>query len=239
MRKFTIAALFCTLYIVNYTFAQSVIAAESTPSAAVKDKLQALQTEIASKAAKLKTEISKKLQNKAYIGIVKSKSASTLTLAARSGTKVVNINQDTIYDPVSLTTSPRSGGGAGKKGALKEENYIAALGDVDETGVLTARKIVLLANGQPQSKTVLWGQLISISDNLATISDKSGKNIALSLKTPTPVKQNQFIIVSGYFGKNDILNAKFLFVIPGKENIKTASPSAEASKSATPSAKKK
>lgn len=238
MRKFLIAALFCTLYIVNYTFAQSVIAAESTPSAAVKDKLQALQTEIASKAAKLKTEISKKLQNKAYIGIVKSKSASTLTLAARSGTKVVNINQDTIYEPASLTTSPR--GGAGKKGALKEENYIAALGDVDETGVLTARKIVLLANGQPQTKTVLWGQLISISDDLATISDKSGKNIALSLKTQTPIKQNQFIIVSGYFGKNDILNAKFLFVIPGKENIKTASPSAiESTKSATPSAKKK
>ena len=89
----------------------TVFAADSTPSADVQSKLKALQNEIASKAAKLKNEISKKLQNKAYIGVVKSKSSNTLTLATRSGTKVVNTNQDTIYEPV-------------KKGGIKEEDNV-------------------------------------------------------------------------------------------------------------------
>ena len=207
----------------------TVFAADSTPSADVQSKLKALQNEIASKAAKLKNEISKKLQNKAYIGVVKSKSSNTLTLATRSGTKVVNTNQDTIYEPV-------------KKGGIKEEDNIAALGDIDETEVLTARKIVILpATTYPlHTKTILWGQILSISDELMTVQDKSGKNVAVSIaKVTNKVQQGQTIIVTGLPGKNEILNAQFIFIYPQTEKSKIATPSAEASKSASPSAKKK
>lgn len=200
-------------------------AAESTPSADVQSKLKALQIEIASKAAKLKTEISKKLQNKAYIGTVKSKTASTITLASRSATKLININQDTVYG--SSTT---------KKIIIKDEDSIAALGDVDENGVLTARKIVILPSSSIRLPTsILWGQVISVSDELATIQDKSLKNVAVSLTKISSPKPGQYVILVGQKGKNDILAADFLYVIPGKEApIKVATPSAEASKSATP-----
>lgn len=195
----------------------TVFAADSTPSADVQSKLDQLKMEIASKAAKLKEQINKKLQNKAYVGIVKSKSTTTLTLATRTGTKIVNINQDTIHEP------PLS-----KKVTLKEEDSVATLGDVDETGVLTARKIVklLITNNQP-TKNHLWGSVISVSEDIATIRDKEGKNIAISIsEIDTPIKVDQIIIATGYLNKNNILNAEFIFVtgqIKPKPNVATSS----------------
>lgn len=212
----------------------TAFAADSTPSASVKSKLEQLKLEIASKAAKLKSEINQKLQNKAYIGIIKSKSNTILTLATRSDTKIVNITQDTVYEPSSLNT---------KKGALKEEDTIAALGDVDETGVLTARKIVKLpiTNNQLTThqpfglKSYLWGQVISASDEIATIRDRSGKNMAVSvLKIDKAVEIGQTVIVTGYMGKNDIMTASFIFttskpkILPSpKESTRSATPSSK------------
>src|SRR3989338_2847231 len=76
----------------------SVYAADSTPSADIKIKLEELKKEIASKAAKLKQEISSKLKDKAYIGNVKSKSDTSLTIATSTGPKIISVNQDTIFD---------------------------------------------------------------------------------------------------------------------------------------------
>lgn len=224
------------ILLLGMTIVVPVFAADSTPSAAVKDKLQALQSEITSKAAKLKTEISKKLTNKAYVGVIKSKSATTLTLAGRSGTRLVNINQDTVYVPAASNPT--------KKGGITEQDSIATLGDVDENGVLTARQVVYLPqpkSDQPQTpKIILWGQIVSISDNLMTIVDKSGKNIAVSIaKIDTNVATDQFVIVTGFLGKNDIINAQFIHILPQKGKPKIATSSAESSKSASPSAVKK
>ncbi len=73
-------------------------AADSTPSSDIKSKLADLEKEIASKAAKLKQQISGKLSNKAYIGKVKVISTNTITIATVNGPKLVNINQDTIFE---------------------------------------------------------------------------------------------------------------------------------------------
>ena len=73
-------------------------AAESSPSADIKSKLEELKKEIASKAAILKQEVNKKLKDKAYVGKVKHKSDSSLTLAASSGPKIVSINQDPLFE---------------------------------------------------------------------------------------------------------------------------------------------
>lgn len=215
--------LFLQLYAIPYTL-YPVRAVDSTPSANVQSKLEILKAQIASKAAKLKTEINKKLINKAYVGIIKSKSDTTITIASREGAKIVNINQDTLYEP-KLT----------KKAPLKDEDSIIALGDVDETSVLTARKIVKLSetNNQPK-KTYLFGEVLTVSDNLLTIKDKESKNIAVStLKITTSVRMGQFIIATGVFNKNNILEAKFIYITKGEVKAKPK----EATKSATPSPK--
>lgn len=216
-------------------------AADSTPSADVKSKLEQLKKDIASRAAKLKQEIDKKLTNKAYVGKVKTKSKTSITLATRTGPKIVSINQDTVFDSQIK----------GKKYSLKlvsEEDYLAALGDIDETGVLIAKKIILL-DPKPLTlnpKSHLWGQIVAVSEKLATLKDKEQKNIAVSLPKQTSVKEGNFVILTGSMGKNDIFEAEFVYIIPQGGILKPkkvvypapngagATPSA---KIATPSAK--
>lgn len=226
-----------------------VFASESSPSADIRTKLEELKKEVASKAAKLKQEVSKKLTNKAYVGNLKSISSSSLTLASTAGPKLVTINQDTIYEGKvkSKTTRPSSGGKTKfSQKSLSEEDYIAALGDVDETGVLTAKKIVLLPTPNTEQKTYLWGQIISASEELFTLKDSSGKNVAVSIPSEYKLKLNDLIIATGTVNKNSIFEADFVHVIQHGGILKpkkVASPSATlkpttapkaASKSATP-----
>src|SRR3989344_8793153 len=112
MRKVNIIILL--LFTVTCTLS-TVHAAESTPSADIKAQLEQLKIEIASKAAKLKDEINRKLKDRAYIGKLKTKSENSLTIASKSGPKIITINQDTEY----ITAPPASGGKIkGKKFSL-------------------------------------------------------------------------------------------------------------------------
>lgn len=189
----------------------TTFAADSTPSADIKAKLDELKREIASKAAKLKQEINKKLLNKAYVGKVKTISTTTFSLGTGTGPKIVTINQDTIFESNVKLKQKFS------RKILAEENYIAALGDIDEGGVLTAKKVILLPSAGWRTKTYLWGQLISRSDSLATVKNKDLKNIAVSLSLADikdDLKINEFIIMTGQFNKNEIFEAEFVYVIP-------------------------
>ena len=219
-----ISSLFVAFFLLPTTNSEliTVRAADSTPSADIKLKLEQFRAEIASKAAKLKLEVNRKLQNRAYIGEVKQKSKNSLTIATLSGPKIVSIKQDTIL-PEKTTV---------------EEDYTASLGDIDETGVLTAKKIILLPTPNSELKTYLWGQIISISDTLVTLKDKNLKSVAVSLPDFAKVKNNDFVILTGNMGKNDIFKAEFVYIIPQGGFLKSkkiATPSAkESTKSAKP-----
>ena len=60
--KYLLILLLVTCYLL---LPHPVAAVDSTPSAEIKAKLEELKKEIASKAAKLKQEVNRKLQNKA------------------------------------------------------------------------------------------------------------------------------------------------------------------------------
>ena len=221
---FTILSQALLIAVITF-IAQSAYAAPSTPSADIKFKLEALKKEITSKAAMLKQEVNRKLKDKAYAGKLKVKSPTSLTLATRSGPKIVSLNQDTILP----------------KKKFAEEDYLAALGDIDEVGVLTAKKVIALPKPSPEQKTYLWGQAISISDKLVTLKDRDLKNVAVSLPPSSNVKLNDFVILAGNKTKNDIFEVEFVYVIPqgGILKIKKiATPSASLKPSAaTKSAK--
>ena len=229
--------LFVFLYPIPYTL-YPTFAADSTPSADIKIKLEELKKEIASKAAKLKQEVNRKLKDKAYVGLVKAISETSLTLAAESGPKIVSINQDTVFESKIKSKQKFS------QKSLSEENYVATLGDIDETGVLTAKKIILLPDvSSEKPKAFLWGQAISISDKLITLKSRDFKNVAASLPAESKVSLNDFVILTGNMAKNDIFKARFVYVIPQGGIIKpkkVVTPSAQtATKSATSSGKKK
>ena len=196
---FLLSTVTCTL--------STVLAADSTPSADIKIKLDELKKEIASKAAILKQDVDKKLTNKVFVGKIKTKSPTAITIATKNGPKIVNINQDTQF--VAEVK--------GKKYSQKlisEEDFVASLGDMDENQVLTAKKIVLL-NPIPYTltpKTYLWGQVVAISDKLVTLKTRDLKNIAIVRPSPN-IKVNDFVILTGNFNKNDIFAAEFVYVI--------------------------
>lgn len=211
--------IFFTFLTLNSTLISPVYASDSSPSADIKTKLEALKKEIASKAAQLKQEVNKKLTNKAYVGKIKTKSDTAITIASKNGPRIVNITQDSEF--ISHVK--------GKKYSQKlisEEDYIASLGDIDENQVLTAKRLILLP--QPLAeKTYLWGQIAAISDKLITLKDRNLKNVSISLDQK--VKLNDFVILTGIMGKNEIFEAEFVYVIPQGGFIrskKVATPSA-------------
>lgn len=221
------------LFTVTYTLS-TVQAVDSTPSAEIKAKLEELKKDIASKAAKLKKEVDRKLKDKAYAGKIKTISNASITIAAHSGPKIASINQDTVFE------SNIKGKKYSQK-LMRQEDFIVAMGDVDETAVLTAKKVILLPEKEEMNKTPLWGQVIAISDKLTTVKDKNNKNIAVSLPSGSTVKLNEFLILTGKHNKNEIFTAEFVYVIPQGGILKpkkSATPSAQI-KPTTPSAKPK
>lgn len=180
--KIIIIIIFIT--IINFII-PSVKAADST--------LEELRKEIASKAAALKQIVDKKLKDKAYVGKIKTKSATSLTLATISGPKIVSLNQDSEI-----------------KKKISEGDYVACLGDVDETAVLTAKKVILLPTPNSELKTYLWGQIISLSEKQAILKDKNGKNLAISLLKSSSVRKMDFVILTGRMGKDDVFEAEFV-----------------------------
>lgn len=199
-----------------------VLAKESstsaTPSAHLQSKLKALQEEIASKANELKQEISKKLQNKAFVGFVKTKSDNSLTLTTKSGIKNISVHEYTTY----------IGKGDDKKNlTLKNislENYLVVLGDVDETDTLTADKIIKPASPAPK-KEIIFGFVKNLSQTSLTINDinQETKNYILDKKTVyrlgqktgafSGLKEGQKVIVVNLpSGEN--LKARFIYIFP-------------------------
>ncbi len=228
--RFKILLLLFVLFVNHKSlFINPVFAVDSTPSADIKSKLEELKKDIASKAAKLKQEVNRKLKDRAYIGKVKSVSESSFTLAAHSGPKIVSINQDSEYESQVKSKKKFS------QKTIAEEDFVAALGDVDETGVLTAKKIILLPTTNYQLPTHLWGKVIAISDELITIKNKDNKNIAVSL--PSTVKLNDFLILTGNLNKNEIFEAEFVYIIPQGGFIKPKKIATPSAKVSTPSAK--
>jgi len=210
-------------------------AAESSPSADIKAKLEDLKKEIASKAAKLKQVVDRKLKDKAYIGKIKQKSDNSITLATQSNPKIVSINQDTVFEGKINSKQKFS------QKTISEEDYVAALGDADETGVLLAKKIILLPQPKtdppPAEKTYLWGQVISISDQLVTLKNRDSKFVAVSMPSMSGIKLNAFVILTGNQSKNDIFKAGFVYMIPQGGVIKPKRKATPSAQTATPSAK--
>lgn len=180
-------------------------AAESTPSPEIQKKLDDLKTAIASKAAKLKNEVSQKLTNKAYVGTVENKTENSLTVVTKAGAKIISFNQDTVFEskikskkkfPKNMTTG----------------DYLAALGDIDDTGVLSAKKIILLPPTNLQPKTYLWGEIVSTSNSLVSLKDKNLKIHGVSLKKNFDLKLGDIVILTGNFNKNEVFEAGFVFV---------------------------
>lgn len=213
-----------------------VYADESTPSA---DILNQIKNEAASIAAKLKSQVDKKLENKALSGLVQSKTDDKIILTTTNRNQIVLINQYTDYQ---IKT---------KNQKISQDDFIIALGDLDDKGNLVARRVIKTIAPDTDLTQYVWGRIGSVSSSSITLTTKDSKaiNVLVSHDTTyqlgknegsiTDVTQNKFLIAVGE-PKGDNLTARFIYLIPsiGVINPKVASSSALASPSASPSKKK-
>ncbi len=206
-------------------------AADATPSSSIKSKLKDLQDQIASKAAKIQQEVNKKLQNKAFIGAIKSKSSDEISLTTKDGEKKVLLTELTEYYPKSTKFTLAS---------LKEGEFIVALGDVDNEGSLLGKRIIKTASSSAK-KVIYYGTVLSKPLKIRT---PQGETISINTTSKTKykfetqdvglteVKETKPIIVVGTTDK-EIFTARFIYILPYTTNLKIATDSAKISTSST------
>lgn len=220
---------------------KTAVLSESSPSGSVLEKLNQLKTEIASKAAQIKAEIGRKIENRAWSGSIVSKS-STVLVINNASERQVKVNEYSLYTTGKIKD----------KGALKDlsvGDFIIAIGDVDDNNVLTARK-VLRTKKVVINKSLVWGQILSNANNLISLRTPDGnKDLLTNAQTDfwlgnkeasiQDAKKDKFLLTVIEGSNSARLVAETVYFIPTTgffKPEKTASPSA---KVATQSGSKK
>lgn len=209
----------CYLLLATPTYAVQ----QASPSANLLDKINALKKEIASKAADLKHEVSKKLQNKAYAGFISQISDFTVILGDK---KTILINEYTDFK--SKFKSQKM------KLTLKDfatDDYVVALGDVDDKNQLKARVLIKTQALATDSSKLVWGQIESVGNGQIIVKTKDHQTQIIQTQNTTSfilgneeasildAKKGKFLIAKGKM-QGDILYVRFVYYIPGVGFIK-------------------
>lgn len=144
----------------------AVLGDESSPSGSVQEKLNQLKSEIASKAAEIKAEIGRKIENRAWNGSIISKGEGEIVVNNGIEDRKIKVNEYTL-----LTT-----GKTKDKGVLKDlvvGDFIVAIGDVDDKQVLMAKKILRIKK-VVINKNLVWGQILSNTGGLVNLRTLDG-----------------------------------------------------------------
>ncbi len=243
-RQYTVVSivfLLSTVYGLLFTNAQAASPSFSPNSLTeFQQKVEIIKKDAASKAAVLKSTVSKTIQNKAFIGTITQINSKQIILQAAKGPRTVNTDEYTIFQDSS------------KKNIyfkdLKKDDFLISLGDVDDNQVLKAKKIIRSKLPVVSEKYVVWGQIQSILvGNLSLLKNDSQK-ITISTDGGTQMKfgnqeitlQNlktaNFIISVGSKLDNNSASAQFIYLLNPKGDLKIEKISTA---SATPSASSK
>ncbi|EKD91159.1 MAG: hypothetical protein ACD_30C00040G0004 [uncultured bacterium] len=227
----------CSLFIVP-VFAQDKTATQTaTESSSLSSKLEDLKKEIASKAAQIKLEVNKKLENKAYVGTVLLNEGSQIKLQTIGGIKNISTNEYTNFES-KTKVKPKT------KLSIKniaEGDYIAGLGDIDDKKVLVAKKLIKLDSVATDSAKVVWGAVTSRESYTVHIQTPEDKFLDLITSgitkffkgseeaSLTDAKKDAAIVSKGVEGDDGAIRSRFIyFVSPGtgESDKQTASPAA-------------
>lgn len=238
--KQKLLTLFLLVVLVQLVSTPALAADDPTAStsSSVKAKLDALKQEIASRAAQIKMEVNRKIANKAWAGMVKEKNNDYLMISGVTGDRKVIINEYTKYVAKPKTSA-----------SLKDvvvNDFIYALGDVDDANNLTAKQLVKTKAPTIPPPPQIWGQVSSVNGNNIKIASKSGSlTVVAGASTDyqlgpndasmADAKVDRYLIAVGQVN-NGQLAAQFIYYIPGAGYTKPEA-SASAKPTATASAK--
>lgn len=244
--RISIVSIFFLILIFGGFFPGIVKAEEknSTPSSSFAQKLEEFKKEVASRAAAIKLEVDKKLQNKFFYGTVADKGLDKITLTTSLGDKTVLVNEYTDYRIKAKGVSSLKD--------LAKDDLIAALGDIDDKNNLNAKRIVKLSKiplATESGKVIYFGEVMSKNEPFINIKLKDGSKTIQSLSKTVirrgseeavfgDIKNNKPIAVVGNMRGNRQIEAKFIYIVPITNILtkdKTASEPAKLLKPATPS----
>jgi hypothetical protein len=233
--------------------------ASSAAEVSLKQKLDNLKKEVASRAAQMKKDVNKKLENKVVLGQVITSASNKIIVQTKKGEKTVTVNEYTVFQNDSVSASSKKKVVIKSASDLARDDYIVALGDLDDKDILTAKKIVKLNKPVGETKA-LWGQISESTPSATLIKLRDGNSVTLGVNKETNVfirgqkgsvadlLANKTVIAIGQMLSKDNMQGKFLYVLTGGSQIiqeghssltdksKVGSNSAEASKSATKAA---
>ncbi len=216
----------------------TVYAADSSPSAtatqssSLVQKINDIKQQIASKAAEIKKDVGKKLNNKFLWGEVLSKDLNTLSIKTLTGNKNIAVDDFTSYELGRSKATLKD---------LKVADQIAALGEIDDKGGLNAKRIVKIT-ALKTDKKIIWGHIKKVSGNQLTLKTRA-KDIVVNLGSNTSyfygnqesaaseIGLNSAVIVTGLL-KGEAIDASFIYIIP--QSVSAAKTATSASSSATP-----
>lgn len=228
--------IFLILYLLVLNQLMTVPVMAQTPatqSAEIQSKLKDLESEIASKASQLKDQISKKLQNRAFIGSISSVDASGMEIRVGLNDKKVTFKDYTVYSGKKVTDQTD----------LKVGDPVAALGDVDPDEVLSAKKIIKLSS-VPTVKTITYGHITANDSHGIILTTLDNKQHSISTDKYTDIYSDQgrvksgaiktgtAVIVSGIINQDNSIQASLIYLPPEPviSNTSEASPSAKSQK---------
>lgn len=215
-----------------FSASPSLAVESSASSKLIEQKLSELKISIASRAAKIKEDLTKRLQNKVLVGEVLSTENKLIQISADNETRDIITSE--------YTDTP--------KAKISVGNFLIALGEIDDKNSLVARKVLVSLRPQELEQKIIWGQITSVQKDLLSFKPKESTlsgllvdkntNITSTSKdlTLADIKEGTIVVAIGT-QKQDKLQTRFITVIANK-TVKLPK-SAVASSSATPSAVKK
>lgn len=222
----------CSLLLVTSAHAQT-----ASPSGSLVQKLEDLKRNIASKAAEIKSEVNKKVQNKAVIGEILRIDDSQMQIQDLASVKTINFNEfteiiGTNNKKIKITT-------------LEAGDNVATLGDFDDKNNMAAKRIIYLQNYATSSGELVWGQIQKSQGQAILFKNKTGESQTITTNSQTVFQlgnndasisdamAGQFMAARGVKQKDGSLRARFIYLIPAAGFVKPSE------KSASPSAKSK
>lgn len=192
VQSFLVVVFLLSFFILNSELLTPAQAQEpATQSSTLLQKIDSIKTEIASKAAALKNEVSQKISNKAVLGQIQlidstDKTSGKITIQAKkTDSLVVLINEYTIIQ------GPGSKANTKKILTLKDlspSDVLIALGDIDDRNNLNAKKIVKLERYEPNSQVTVWGTVESVDGGKVVVKKKDGSLVNLQTSKNTLYK---------------------------------------------------
>lgn len=199
----------------------------SSASSSLLQKINEIKEKAASKAADFISEVAKKMQNKAYFGKIYSISGDNIKIELANNSFDISVNEYTKYAS-SLKNAKKI---TGTKD-LKDGDFISVLGDVDDKGVLNAKKLIKSNPIASGSASLVWGVVQKItggtiivkssdsSEQTVTSYGKSNVFLGQQEGTLADIKPGRIIIARGKQTNSAGLTSTYIYIVPPSADAK-------------------